>query len=142
MATSQESGGPDGMKHAGRRTLTTLEPVLRALREHPVLVEKSPGAFYVKSKAFLHFHEDPAGLFADVKEDLLTFARYRVSTRAEQKELLARVKRCLSGLVMRVSAPAKRGPHPGRTPAGGRGAPSHPAPSTPSTSRGTPSQNR
>jgi hypothetical protein len=89
------------MKHAGRRTLTALEPVLRALREHPGLVEKSPGTFYVKSKAFLHFHEDPAGLFADVKEDLHTFARYRVSTRAEQKELLARVKRCLSGLAVR-----------------------------------------
>jgi hypothetical protein len=93
----------DRMKHAGRRTLTTLGPLLRALREHPVLVEKSPGTFYVKSKAFLHFHEDPAGLFADVKEDLLTFARYRVSTRAEQIELLARIKRCLSGLAVRVS---------------------------------------
>jgi hypothetical protein len=95
------------MKHAGRRTLTTLDPVLRALREHPVLVEKSPGTFYVKSKAFLHFHEDPAGLFADVKEDLLTFARYRVSTRAEQKKLLARVKRCLSGLAVRVAKGGK-----------------------------------
>lgn len=91
------------MKHAGPQALSNLEPVLRALRVHDALTERTPGSFYLKSKAFLHFHEDAAGLFADVKEDLLTFKRYRVSTRAEQREFLALVSRCLSGAGVRVS---------------------------------------
>ena len=95
------------MKHAGRQALSNLEPVLRVLRIHDGLTERTPGSFYLKSKAFLHFHEDAAGLFADVKEDLLTFKRYRVSTRAEQRELLALVSRCLSAVSASVSARGK-----------------------------------
>ena len=84
------------MKHAGAEALAQLESVLRELREHEVLIERTPGSFYVKSKGYLHFHEDPAGLFADLKEDLVSWARYRVTTRAEQKELLSRVSRSLT----------------------------------------------
>jgi hypothetical protein len=83
------------MKHAGRDALQTLEPLLRRVRAFAPLVEKSPGSFYLRSKAFLHFHEDPGGLFADLKEDLVSFSRYRVTTRAEQDDLVARVRRCL-----------------------------------------------
>jgi hypothetical protein len=83
------------MKHAGAAALSSLEPMLRKLRELPSLTERTPGSFYLRSKAFLHFHEDAAGLFADVKEDLASFQRYRVSTRAEQDALVARVERCL-----------------------------------------------
>ena len=86
------------VKHAGPQALSNLEPILRALRLHDALTERTPGSFYLKSKAFLHFHEDAEGLFADVKEDLVTFKRYRVSTRAEQREFLALVSRCLSGV--------------------------------------------
>ena len=89
------------MKHAGSEALSSLKPLLDALREHRGLVEKSPGCFYLRSGAFLHFHEDPAGLFADVKEDSSAFARYRVTTRAEQRTFLARVKRALKALPVR-----------------------------------------
>jgi hypothetical protein len=78
--------------------LRNLEPVLRALRKHGALIERTPGSFYLKSSAFLHFHEDAAGLFADVKEDFLKFSRYRVTTRAEQLEFVELVNRCLSGV--------------------------------------------
>ena len=44
-----------------------FEPLLARLRSLPGLVEKSRGVFYRKSKAFLHFHEDPRGLFADIR---------------------------------------------------------------------------
>jgi hypothetical protein len=44
----------------------------------------------------LHFHEDPAGLFADVKLTG-TFERLRVSTAAEQRRLVTRAHRALSG---------------------------------------------
>lgn len=31
--------------------------------------EKKPGVFYWKSQAFLHFHEDPTGLFVDIRTE-------------------------------------------------------------------------
>ena len=31
------------------------------------LTERTPGTFYRRSRAFLHFHADPAGIFADVR---------------------------------------------------------------------------
>jgi hypothetical protein len=42
----------------------------------------------------VHFHEDPTGLYADVRLDLQArFERRRVSTRAEQDELIADIRR-------------------------------------------------
>jgi hypothetical protein len=32
------------------------------------MIEKKRGVFYFKSRSFLHFHEDPKGLFADLRE--------------------------------------------------------------------------
>jgi hypothetical protein len=32
------------------------------------MVEKKRGVFYLKSRSFLHFHEDPKGMFADIRE--------------------------------------------------------------------------
>ena len=55
------------MRHARPDTLQTLEPVLRRLRALEGIRERSPGVFYVRSKAFLHFHEDSAGTFADIR---------------------------------------------------------------------------
>ena len=79
------------MKHADQRTLDTLEPLLADLRQVAALRERSRGSFYRGSKAFLHFHDDPTGLFADVRfaED---FERVRVTTAAEQRALLERVR--------------------------------------------------
>ena len=85
------------MKHAGPATLTLLEPLLVQLRSCGGLVERTPGSFYKKSKAYLHFHEDPAGLFADVKLDASTFTRLEVTTQAQQKMLLALVAQNLTG---------------------------------------------
>jgi hypothetical protein len=52
--------------------------------------------FYRGSLAFLHFHQDPAGLFADVRLGGPDFTRLRVSTRAEQRRLLGAVRRALA----------------------------------------------
>lgn len=84
------------MKHASARTLQGLQPLLDELRGVHGLVERTPGAFYFKSKAFLHFHEDPSGPHADVKLDLVRFERLRIATRKEQQRLLAQVKHCLA----------------------------------------------
>lgn len=84
------------MKHAGEAALDALEPVLAELRELPRLKEKTRGTFYVGAKAFLHFHEDPAGPFADLKLSLDgDFERFRVRTAAERKRLVGLVRRAL-----------------------------------------------
>ncbi len=95
------------MKHAGKEALANLEPLLGVLREQRALVERTPGSFYLRSRGFVHFHEDAAGLFADLKEDLVSFTRYRVSTQAERRAFLARVNRCLSGANAATAAKGK-----------------------------------
>ena len=83
------------MKHAGPAALETLAPLLEKLRKRAAMREKKPGIFYLRSSAFLHFHEDPAGFFADAKIGT-DFLRMRVSTRAEQKALLAAIDHFLN----------------------------------------------
>jgi hypothetical protein len=79
------------MKHAGPEALDRLEPLLTELRAAPGLAERNRGTFYRRSRAFLHFHEDASGLFADIREGG-EFKRYRVETDNERSELLARVR--------------------------------------------------
>jgi len=83
------------MKHAGPAALDSIEDVLAAVRRHVQLRERSRGSFYVKSSAFLHFHEDPEGMFADLKEGG-DFVRYRINTAAEKRRLLVSVARALA----------------------------------------------
>ena len=83
------------MKHAGAATLALLDDLLVEVRKLPQLREKSPGSFYFKSKGYLHFHEDPAGIFADVKLDLEEFTRLRATTAKDQKALLTKIAKSL-----------------------------------------------
>jgi len=55
--------------------LEGLEPLLAQLRTIEGLVERRPGVFYHRSRAFLHFDEDPAGVFADVRFEGAAFER-------------------------------------------------------------------
>lgn len=72
--------------------LDDLEEVLSELRRVGGLTEKSRGVFYRGSRAFLHFHEDPTGMYADVRVDT-EFERLRVTTKAERRRLLSIVRR-------------------------------------------------
>lgn len=85
------------MKHAGRETLARLFPLLQELRARPELRERRVGVFTLRSRAFLHFHEDPGGVYADVRlaED---FVRLPVTSREQQAELVARVDAHLARL--------------------------------------------
>lgn len=83
------------MKHAGAATLADLETLRDELRAIDGLVERTPGSFYFRSKAYLHFHEDPQGPFADVKLDGKTFTRLRVASPAERAGLVARLRKAL-----------------------------------------------
>jgi hypothetical protein len=55
------------MRHARADALDALEPLLRRLRALDVIRERTRGVFYRGSQPFLHFHEDPAGPFADAR---------------------------------------------------------------------------
>lgn len=78
------------MKHATASALARLDDVLVALRRIKGLRERSVGVFYRASGAFLHFHEDGAELFADLKRGG-GWERYPVTARAERERLLSRV---------------------------------------------------
>jgi hypothetical protein len=86
------------VKHADPATLELIGALLEEVHKRPLLREKSPGSFYLKSKAYLHFHEDPAGIFADVKLNLAEFTRIRATTSREQRALLAAIDRSLAPL--------------------------------------------
>ena len=75
------------MKHATAPALDRLEPMLAKVRRHGGLKEKSRGVFYFKSKAMLHFHEDPAGLFADFRA-ARDWQRFAVNTTDERTAFL------------------------------------------------------
>jgi hypothetical protein len=85
------------MKHATSAGLDQLEGVLEDLRDVDGLEERSRGVFYRGSRAFLHFHEDPTGLYADARLDGSEFERMRVTTKAERKKLLSRVRAAMQG---------------------------------------------
>ena len=63
-----------------------MEPLLEEIRRFEDLKETKRGVFYRKGTAFLHFHEDLAGLFADVRVGK-TWKQARASTRSEQCRL-------------------------------------------------------
>ena len=78
------------MRLARKEALDELEPFLERLRAVPGLVERKRGVFYVRSRAFLHFHEDPSGMHADVRLGP-EFTRVRAETAEERDDLLARI---------------------------------------------------
>lgn len=80
------------MKHAGQDALDQLAGLLNDLRKVEGLVEKKRGIFYRKSRAFLHFHEDPSGLFADLRLAGGEFDRHDVTDKAGQAALLSLVQ--------------------------------------------------
>ena len=87
------------MRHATSADLEPIDALLESLRSLSALVEKSPGVFYRRARAFVHFHADPAGLFADARlhddDDDDDFVRLRVTTRAEQARFLRQVRRAV-----------------------------------------------
>jgi hypothetical protein len=83
------------MKHASAATLRQIQPLLADLRALPGLKEKSAGAFYRGGAAFLHFHEDPAGLFVDMKIEG-EWTRRTVNSETARKRLVRDARRLLA----------------------------------------------
>ena len=76
------------MEHADAATLDTLEELLGAIRERDGVRDRRRGYFYHKGRALVHFHQDPAGLYADL-HDGSEWYRLRVSEPEERKRFLA-----------------------------------------------------
>jgi hypothetical protein len=83
------------MKHATPVALDALEPLLAQVRAIPGLTERKRGVFYRKSTAYLHFHEDPAGFFADAHVTP-AWVRFPVNTAAERRALLRELRAALA----------------------------------------------
>jgi hypothetical protein len=84
------------MRHATPEALERIGGLLARLRTVAGLVERTPGSFSWRSRAFLHFHEDGGDTFADVRLDpVADFVRFRVTTAKEQTAFLRRVRRAV-----------------------------------------------
>jgi len=84
------------MRHARAEDLEPIASMVTALRAIDGLTEKSPGSFYRRSRGFLHFHVHGDDMYADVKLTGDEFERVRVTTKAEQRKLVAAVRRALA----------------------------------------------
>ena len=82
------------VKHADADALAALSGLIENLRKRNVLVERRLGIFYTKGRAFLHFHTDPAGLFADLRRGG-DWQRFPVNDPEECAMLLVAVDRVL-----------------------------------------------
>jgi hypothetical protein len=85
------------VRHVNDQDLDELEPLLGSIRAFGVLKEKKRGTFYRGQKAFLHFHADPSGVYADLRTDpTVDFERRRVTTKAERDALLRSIRRAVA----------------------------------------------
>jgi len=82
------------LKHAGPDALDSLEPLLAEIRKLPGLTERTRGVFYRRGNAFLHFHEDPSGMFADLRTSA-EFERLPVNSKREATQLIRRAAAAL-----------------------------------------------
>jgi hypothetical protein len=89
------STGEPKVKHAGAEALAVLSEFLQKLRNRPSLIERKPGIFYVRGRAFLHFHEDRAGLFADLRQGG-DWLRLAVNDVGDRERLLVAVDRTIN----------------------------------------------
>jgi hypothetical protein len=83
------------MRHATGAALDRLDELLQHVRRrHPQLKERKRGAFYRAGQGWLHFHEDAAGLFADLKVNG-TWSRHPVNTATEYETILDHLAKTL-----------------------------------------------
>jgi hypothetical protein len=75
------------MKHASATTLAGIFALLDQIRSKSGIKEQKLGIFYRKSRPFLHFQEDCAGIFADLNVGM-EFERHAVNSQDEWTELL------------------------------------------------------
>jgi hypothetical protein len=84
------------VKHAGPKALDRIEALLKQLRSHPELKEKSRGCFYLGGRGFLHFHEHGIDeLYADIGLGD-EFERFPAMTALQHQVILQRTAKALT----------------------------------------------
>jgi hypothetical protein len=84
------------MRLARDEDLDQVEKLLVVLRGVDGITEKRRGVFYRGSAAFLHFHTDPAGMFADMRATD-GWRRYPVRSAGQRRSMVADVRAALAG---------------------------------------------
>jgi hypothetical protein len=87
--------------------LAKIAPLLAELRRRAVLREGRPGHFFLGRQEILHFHDDPDGVFADLRLSD-GFVRLRATSDAEQAELLGRIDERLDAVEWRAAERDRR----------------------------------
>lgn len=78
------------MRHARTEALDQLDPLIAEIRRLTGLKETARGVFYRRGRAFLHFHEDQKGLFADLRASHGgAFERFDVTAETGRAALLS-----------------------------------------------------
>lgn len=83
------------MGHTRYQDLKDLEKELSYIRKLDRIQEKKPGVFYLKSQAFLHFHDKDGIRWADVKENG-KWKKLEINFKATQKQKKEFLKKVLS----------------------------------------------
>jgi hypothetical protein len=82
-------------------TLAQIAPLLEILRANPALREVRPTMFHLNGRNFVHFHDYPDGVVADVRL-VKGVVRMPVSSPEGQAEFLDRIEECLSSVESRA----------------------------------------
>lgn len=85
------------MKQASCASLHTPSLVLAAALCSPSLKERNAGTFYLRGKAFLHSHEDTAGLIADCRFEGTEFKQIAVFINDAQRQVKGRLALFIRG---------------------------------------------
>ena len=82
------------MRH---ETNETLEMLLNFLKSYEILSEMKPTNFHLNGKGFIHFHDEPDGLWADI---FLSKGRLRMpaNTASEQADVIGTIETTLESL--------------------------------------------
>ena len=80
-----------------QETIEALSILLNFLRSNEILNEVKPTNFHLNGKGFIHFHDEPDGLWADIflsKERL----RMPANTASEQADVIGTIEPALESL--------------------------------------------
>ena len=81
----------------GQETVEALARLLNFLRSYEILSEVKPINFHLDGKGFIHFHDEPDGLWADI---FLSKGRLRmpVNTASEQAGVIGSIEPTLESM--------------------------------------------
>jgi hypothetical protein len=87
-------------------SLEQIGPLLAVLRAHPAVDEVRPLTFHLDGRDFVHFHDDPGGVEADVR---LAEGVLRMRVASDPAGLLGHIEECLARLDSRARDRQRRG---------------------------------